>query len=67
MMDGQTKNEIDLFITTRKKYIIDITVLNKFSVESDYRAVRETVKIDIKNTKIKMIKEKSFVYFFSHL
>jgi len=54
----QTKNKTDFFITAKKKYIIDIIVLNKFSVGNNHRALRKIVKINIKNTIVKMIKTK---------
>jgi len=54
----QTKNKTDFFIRAKKKYIIDIIVLNKFSVENNHRTLRKIVKINIKNTIVKMIKTK---------
>jgi len=54
----QIKNKIDFFITARKKYITNIIIFIKFSVRSDHRAVRRTVKINIKNMRAKMIRAK---------
>ncbi|XP_057667257.1 craniofacial development protein 2-like [Diorhabda carinulata] len=56
--NGRTKNEIDFFITTRKRFVTDVTVLNKFGIGSDHRAVRATVRINARNERQKMIRKK---------
>ncbi|XP_056645799.1 uncharacterized protein LOC130451025 [Diorhabda sublineata] len=56
--NGRTKNEIDFFITTRKRFVTDVTVLNKFGIGSDHRAVRATVRINASNERQKMIRKK---------
>ncbi|XP_056633464.1 uncharacterized protein LOC130443041 [Diorhabda sublineata] len=56
--NGRTKNEIDFFITTRKRFVTDVTVLNKFGIGSDHRAVRITVRINARNERQKMIRKK---------
>lgn len=53
--DGRTKNEIDFLITENKRNIADVTVLNKFGIGSDHRAVRSTIKINLKNERKKMV------------
>lgn len=57
---GKTKNEIDFFITRQKRNVRDVTVLNKFCIGS-HRAVKATVKINLKNTSAKMVSKKKTV------
>lgn len=48
-------NEIDFFRTGRKRNITNVTVLNRFGLASDHRAVRGTVKIHLRNERTKLL------------
>lgn len=50
-LDGNTKNEIDFIITDRKRFVQDVTVLNRVSVGSDHRMVRATIMINLRREK----------------
>lgn len=54
--DGKTKNEIDFFITGHKRNATNITVLNRFVIASDHRAVRKTVEVNLKNERTKLLR-----------
>lgn len=54
--DGVTKNQIDLIISNMKNIVQDVTVLNKFSVGSDHRAVRAKIVINTRKERSKLVR-----------
>ena len=55
--DGVTKNEIDLVISNMKNIVQDVTVLNKFSIGSDHRAVRAKIFINTRTERSKLLRK----------
>lgn len=55
--DGVTKNQIDLIISNMKNIVQDVTVLNKFSIGSDHRAVRAKIVINTRKERLKLIRK----------
>lgn len=55
--DDAVKNEIDYVFTTDKHICIDVSVLNRFSTESDHRSV---ININIRLEKKKQIEKKLY-------
>lgn len=53
--EGSTRNEIDHIICNKKHIVEDVTVINKFSVGSDHRLVKATVKINTNREGTKLI------------
>lgn len=56
--DGVTRNEIDYILSNRKETVQDVSVLNKFSVGSDHRAVRGKVVINVKRERARLVTKK---------
>lgn len=53
--DGITKNEIDFIISNTKNLVQDVTVLNRFSVGSDHRAVRAKISVNVRKERTKLV------------
>lgn len=57
--DGKTHNEIDYFITNKKHIVTDVTVINRFTIGSDHRMVRASIKIYLEKERYKMIRSQT--------
>lgn len=54
--DGETKNEIDFIMSTKKQIFNDVSVINAVKTGSDHRMVRGTLNLNIKLERCRLMK-----------